>query len=157
MLWCNVSHCLIWHSAATQLLGFVTFCGPSAPVPPIVPEFSIFGQKLDSLNLCVDHCQSESNKLHNLQGCFLVFSSAVSQFCFALFFSDDNRRKHHSTREDCEAFLTRAFKCHAVPLHVIDTSRCQKCKLSRLSSAGEIKKRSKVNRYLGLTFNCSDM
>lgn len=28
--------------------GFVTFCGPSAPVPPIVPEFSIFGLKWDS-------------------------------------------------------------------------------------------------------------
>lgn len=51
--WCNVSHCLIWHSAATQLFGFVTFYGPSAPVPPIVPEFSIFGKKLDSLNWCV--------------------------------------------------------------------------------------------------------
>lgn len=54
--WCNVSHCLIWHSAATQLFGFVTFCGPSAPVPPIVPEFSIFGKKLDSLNWCAGRC-----------------------------------------------------------------------------------------------------
>lgn len=52
--WCNVSHCLIWHSAAT--LGFVTFYGPSAPVPPIVPEFSIFGKKLDSLNWCIGQC-----------------------------------------------------------------------------------------------------
>lgn len=48
MPWCDVSHCLIWHSEATQLFGFVTFFGPSAPVPPIVPEFSIFGKKLDS-------------------------------------------------------------------------------------------------------------
>lgn len=89
---------------------------------------------------------------------FLFFLLPFLSFALLCFFSDDNRRKHHSTREDCEAFLTRAFKCHAVPLHVIDTSRCQKCKLSSLSSAGEIKKKkSKVNRYLGLTFNCSDM
>lgn len=50
--WCSMSHCLIWHSAATRLCGFVTLCGPSAPVPSIVSEFSIFGKKLGSFNWC---------------------------------------------------------------------------------------------------------
>lgn len=42
------SHCLIWPPAATPLFSSVTFYGSSAPVPPIVPEFSIFGTKLDA-------------------------------------------------------------------------------------------------------------
>lgn len=37
-------------------LWLLTFYGPSAPVPPIVLEFSIFGKKLDPLNWCVGQC-----------------------------------------------------------------------------------------------------
>lgn len=122
----SVSRCLIWHSADTRLFGFVTFCGPAAPVPPIVPEFSIFGLKWDSLNLCEGHCllSLESYKLTNIQ----VFLVCVSQFL----------KEHHHSRG---ANFTLPF---------------QYFKSFSLWSWEEIKK-SKVNRYLGLTFNCSDM
>lgn len=78
--WCNVPHCLIWHSADTQLFGFVTFYGPSAPVPPIVPEFSIFGMKLVSLNLCVQVTVCYSQRATNC-----LISEVIS--AFSLLFS----------------------------------------------------------------------
>lgn len=87
--WCNVSRCLIWHSAATQLLSFVTFCGPSAPVPPIVPEFSIFGQKLDSLNLCVGHCDS-------FRAINSIISTVIFPFAHLNFSLNDNSKRFNS-------------------------------------------------------------
>lgn len=70
---CNASRCLIWHSANTRLLGFVTFYGPSAPVLPIVLEFSIFGMKLDSLSQFVCGSLLENSKLFSSPWCIVFF------------------------------------------------------------------------------------
>lgn len=87
-----------------------------------------------------------------------IFSKVIFPPCLSLFLTCtiDNIRKHDSAWEDYETFLTRASKCHVVPCMFLTRCIVRECKLSSFWSTGEIKK-SKVNRYLRPTFNCSDM
>lgn len=128
--WCNVSHCLIWHSAATQLFGFVTFYGPSAPVPPIVPEFSIFGKKLDSQMVCRSRFLKVRDELSVLPTAFFFFFF----FCSCSFVQKTILEKMiqlgRTTKHFSPGHLSVMLSC--CPEHVIDTLHCQECKLSSL-------------------------
>lgn len=111
--WCSMSHCLIWHSAATRLFGFVTLCGPSAPVPSIVSEFSIFGKKLGSFNWCAGLCFFDFRKLSFNSSNLICLNHLLLLTC---------SKRHDSTWEDYAIFLTRVSKCHVVPCMLL--TRC---------------------------------
>lgn len=92
--WCSMSHCLIWHSAATRLFGFVTLCGPSAPVPSIVLEFSIFGKKLGSFNWCTGLCFFHDFKKLSFNSSVIFLNHLLLLTC-----SDDDMIQHGRTMQ----------------------------------------------------------
>lgn len=109
--------------------------GPQHLFPLLCRNFLYLAR---SWTLSIGAQVSVSNSLREMNS---IFSSVIFHFLLLLLScSKDNIRKHDSTWEDHETFLTRASKCHVVPRMLLTRRTASECKLSPFRSTREIKK-----------------